>query len=104
MNKKNKRIAFSFHYYGDFYKSRKVLFIPTFYKRINLTSTALGRWVAAFEERRQMTFSVTIFIYNKQQTGIYTKWNKQQICKSSKKEFNVLIGGRRIRVRLGKVL
>ena len=59
--------------------------------------------MAAFEERRRTTFSVTKFIYNKQQTGLYTKWNKQRICKSSKKEFNVLIGGRRIRVRLGKV-
>ena len=70
---------------GEFYKPRKARFIPTFCKRINRTSTAVGRWVKAFEERRRTTFSVTKFIYNKQQTGFYTKYNKQRICKSSKK-------------------
>ena len=60
--------------------------------------------MTAFEEGRRTTFSVTKFIYNKQQTGFYTKWNKQRICKSLKKEFNVLIGDRCIRVKLGKVL
>ena len=45
--------------YGDFYKPRKARFIPTFCKRINRTSTAVGRWVTAFEERRRTTFSVT---------------------------------------------
>ena len=71
--------------YWEFYKPRKVWFIPMFCQRINHTSTAVGRWVTAFEERRQTTFSVTKFIYNKQQTEFYTKWNKQRICKSSKK-------------------
>ena len=52
--------------YGEFYKPRKARFIPTFCKRINRTSTAVGRWVAAFEERRRTTFGVTKFIYNKQ--------------------------------------
>ena len=50
--------------YGDFYKPWKVQFNSTFCKRINCTSTAVGRWVAAFEERRRMTFSETKFIYN----------------------------------------
>ena len=50
--------------YGDFYKPRKARCIPTFCKRINCTSTAVGKWVTTFEERRQMTFSVTKFIYN----------------------------------------
>ena len=50
--------------YGEFYKSRKARFIPTFCKRINRTSTAVGSWVAAFEERRRTTFSVRKFIYN----------------------------------------
>ena len=54
------------HYCGDFYKPRKARFIPTFCKRINRTSTAVGRWVTAFEERRRTTFCVTEFIYNKQ--------------------------------------
>ena len=40
--------------------------IPTFCKRINRTSTAVGRWVVAFEERRRTTFYVTKFICNKQ--------------------------------------
>ena len=30
--------------YGDFYKPRKTWFIPTFCKRINRTSTAVGNW------------------------------------------------------------
>ena len=47
---------------GNFIKPRKARFIPTFCERINRTSTALGRWVKAFEERRRMTFSVTKFI------------------------------------------
>ena len=71
--------------YGDFYQPRKDRFIPTFSKRINCTSTAVGRWVTAFEDRRRTTFSVTKFKYNKQQTGFYTKWNKQRTCKSSKR-------------------
>ena len=50
--------------YGEFYKPWKARFIPTFCKRINRTSTAVGIWVRAFEERRQTTFSVTKFIYN----------------------------------------
>ena len=37
-----------------------------FCKRINRTSTAVGRWVAALEEGKQTTFSVTKFINNKQ--------------------------------------
>ena len=45
--------------YGDFYKPRKARFIPSFCKRINRTSTAVGRWVTAFEEGRRTTFSVT---------------------------------------------
>ena len=43
---------------------RKARFILTFCKRINRTSTAVGNWVAAFEERRRTTFSATKFIYN----------------------------------------
>ena len=50
--------------YGEFYKPRKARFIPTFCKRINRTSTAVGNWVAPFEERRRTTFSATKFIYN----------------------------------------
>ena len=50
--------------YGDFYKPRKARFIPTFCKRINRTSTAVGSWLTAFEERRRTTFSATKFIYN----------------------------------------
>ena len=50
--------------YGDFYKPRKARFIPTFCKRINRTSTAVGIWVTAFEERRRTTFSATKSIYN----------------------------------------
>ena len=50
--------------YGDFYKPRKARFIPTFCKRINRTSTAVGKWLTAFEEERRTTFSVTKFIYN----------------------------------------
>ena len=50
--------------YGDFYKPRKARFIPAFCKRINRNSTAVGRLVATFEERRRTTFSVTKFIYN----------------------------------------
>ena len=53
----------------DFYKPRKARFIPTFCKRINRTSTVVGRWVTALEEGRRTIFSVTKFIYNKQQTG-----------------------------------
>ena len=56
-----------------FYKPRKARFIRMFCKRINRTSTAVGRWVADFEEKRQTTFSVRKFIYNKKQTGFYTK-------------------------------
>ena len=52
-----------------FYKPRKAWFIPTFCKRINHTSTAVGKWVTAFEERRRMTFSVTKFIYNNYKQG-----------------------------------
>ena len=37
------------HYkYGDFYKPQKARFIPTFCKRINRTSTAVGIWVDSF--------------------------------------------------------
>ena len=50
-------------YYGDFYIPRKARFIPTFCKRINSTSAAVGSWLTAFEERRQTTFSTTKFIY-----------------------------------------
>ena len=49
---------------GDFYKPRKARFIPKFCKRINRTSTAVGKWVTAFEEGRRATFRVTKFIYN----------------------------------------
>ena len=55
--------------YGDFYKPRKARFIPTFCKRINRTSTAVGKWVTAFEERRRTTFSVAKFIYNNNKQG-----------------------------------
>ena len=47
-----------------FYRTRKVLFIPAFCKRINRTSTVVGSWLTAFEERRRTTFSATKFIYN----------------------------------------
>ena len=50
--------------YGDFYEPRKARFILTFCKRINRTSTAVGIWVTAFEEKRRTTFSATKFIYN----------------------------------------
>ena len=53
-----------FNQFGDFYKPRKAKFFPTFCKRINRTSTAVGKWVTAFEEGRRTTFSVTKFIYN----------------------------------------
>ena len=43
---------------------RKAQFIPTFCKRINRTSTAVGSWLTAFEERRRTTFRATKFIYN----------------------------------------
>ena len=50
---------------GIFYKpGLKARFIPMFYKRINRTSTAVGIWVTAFEERRRTTFSATKFMYN----------------------------------------
>ena len=50
--------------YGDFYKPRKARFIPTFCKRITCTSTAVGSWLTAFEEKRRMTYSATKFMYN----------------------------------------
>ena len=54
--------------------------IPTFCKRINRTSTAEGRWVAAFEERRRTTFCVAKFIYNKQGFKQYLKpYNSVQV-------------------------
>ena len=49
---------------GNFYKPRKAWFIPMFCKRINRTSTAVGSWLTAFEERRRTTFSAMKFIYN----------------------------------------
>ena len=55
--------------YGDFCKPRKAQIIPTFCKRINRTSTAGGKWVTTFEERRRMTFSATKFIYNNNKQG-----------------------------------
>ena len=54
------------YFVGIFISPEKPGLIPTFCKRINRTSTVVGRWVAAFEERRQTTFSVTKFIHNKQ--------------------------------------
>ena len=50
--------------YGDFYKPWKARFIPTFCKTINRTSTLVGIWVTASEEKRQTTFSATKFIYD----------------------------------------
>ena len=58
------------HYYGDFYMPRKARFIPTFCKRINRTSTAVGKWLTAFEERRRTTFSATKSIYNNNNNNI----------------------------------
>ena len=52
------------HFYVNFCKPRKARFIPTFCKRINCTSTAVGSWLTAFEERRRTTFSATKFMYN----------------------------------------
>ena len=43
------------HYVGFFISPEKPGLIPTFCKRINRTSTAVRRWVAAFEERRRTT-------------------------------------------------
>ena len=56
-------------YVGIFYKPRKARFIPTFCKKINHTSTAVGKLMTAFEERRQTTFNVTKFIYNNNKQG-----------------------------------
>ena len=50
--------------YGDFYKPQKARFVPTFCKRINRTSTAVGNWWQLLKKGRQMTFSATKFIYN----------------------------------------
>ena len=58
------RIGTSIQMYGDFYKPREARLFPTFCKRINRTSTAVGSWVTAFEERKMNDFSATKFIYN----------------------------------------
>ena len=58
------RSPLSEYMYGEFYNPRKSRFIPTFFKRINRTSTAVRKWLTAFEERGWTTFSVTKFIYN----------------------------------------
>ena len=55
--------------FKTFYRPRKARIIPTFCKRINRTSTAVGKWVTAFEEGRRTTFSVTKFIYNNNKQG-----------------------------------
>ena len=68
---------------GDFHKLRKARFIPTFCKRINRISTTVGRWVAAFEERRRTTFSVTKFINNKQ--GFTPNGTKNEYVRVQKK-------------------
>ena len=63
---KNCNTRFICNYMGIFTSHEKPSLIPTFCK--SRTSTAVGKWVAAFEERRRTTFCVTKFIYNKQQT------------------------------------
>ena len=52
------------YFMGIFYKPRKARFIPTFCKRINRTSTAVGNWWQLLKKGRRTTFSATKFIYN----------------------------------------
>ena len=85
------------HYiYGDFYKPRKAWFIPTFCKRINRTSTAVGIWVTGFEERRQTTFSATKFVYNNNNTkqGFTPNGTNNEYVRVQKKKFKIPIDGR----------
>ena len=50
---------------GIFYKPRKARFIPTFYKKINRTSTAVGIWVDSFWRKEdERLLRATKFIYN----------------------------------------
>ena len=61
---KNCNMRFICKYMGNFISPEKLEFNPTLCKRINRTSTTVGIWVTAFEERRRTTFSATKFIYN----------------------------------------
>ena len=81
--------------YGDFYKPQKARFIPSFCKRVNRTSTAVGKCVTAFEERRRTTFRATKFIYNNNNNKQgYTPNGTNNEYVKFKKDFKVQIGGR----------
>ena len=78
--------------YGNFYKPRKARFIPTFCKRINRNSTAVGNWWSFWRKEDERLLVQQKFIYNNNNNKqSFTPHGTNNELEEFRKEFKVPI-------------